>query len=371
MKSIKEFASKPIILESARVRRTYRGGKNIERWHGEKHTKDSDRPEEWVASVVEANNFGFEKEVGEGLSTLYINEEEPITLKELIHKEPEMFLGDEHIKRYGENVGFLVKLIDSSERLSVQVHPDTEFAKKYLNSDFGKTEAWYMLGTQNIRDLEPSVRIGFKQGITKKAWADMFRRQDIPNIIDSLHTIKPETGDVYLIQGGLPHAIGAGCFLIEIQEPTDYTFRVEKTAPSGIPIPDMLIHQGVGFKKILDCFHYETRSLEQTIDKCKVKPTIIRFENGGIEKQLIGAAATDRFSMNELEVTGRFECTSNNSFSSLIVLSGEGVIEWEGGKMKIKASNLLFLPFSLCNFAFVNKNDSKTPLKIIRCFPPN
>ncbi len=70
-------------------------------------------------------------------------------------------------------------------------------------------------------------------------------------MLDSLHKVPLTEGEVLLIEGGVPHAIGSGCFLIEIQEPTDYTLRVERTTVRGETLPDTACHQGAGFPERL------------------------------------------------------------------------------------------------------------------------
>ena len=123
-------ANQPIALRPARARRTYRGGANIERWHSAPNPAISERPEEWVCSVTEAVNAGFGKIEGEGLS--FLVSDRAMSLRGLIHTDPEAFLGRRHLEAYGENLAVLVKLIDSAQRLSIQVHPDRMFAKKFL-----------------------------------------------------------------------------------------------------------------------------------------------------------------------------------------------------------------------------------------------
>ncbi len=358
------LSRRPLLLNSTRVRRTYSGGKVLEAWQGRENPTDGNKPEEWIASVVEARNPGFEKIENEGLSTINPN----VTLKEVIGSQPMLFLGNKHYSKYGENTAVLVKLIDSLERLTIQVHPDKRFAKEVFSSDFGKTEAWYILGGRIDSIEEPYLLFGFKPGVTRGQWNDIFKRQDIPAMIECLHKIKPQPGDVYLIEGGVPHAIGPGCFLVEVQEPTDYTLRTEMTTPAGLKISELLIHQGAGFERMMDCFHYEGLTLEQTMDRWKVKPEVLRSEDGGIEKILIGYRQTKCFRMNEIEVSGRYEWNTGDEFSVLLVVSGEGTILWEEAEKVIKKSDQLFLPASLGLVALQNKG--KSPMKVLRCLPP-
>lgn len=147
-------------------------------------------------------------------------------------------MGADHWARYGASLGVLVKLIDAGERLTVQVHPDRETAEKLFHSRYGKTECWYVLGGRTINGEEPCIYLGFRPGVTRSQWKQLFREQNCAGMLACLHKIPVHRGEVILIRGGVPHAIGAGCFLTEIQEPTDYTIRVERTTPSGLRIAD-------------------------------------------------------------------------------------------------------------------------------------
>ena len=91
------------------------------------------------------------------------------TLKSVIDSNPAAFLGSAHAARYGSNPAVLAKIIDSLGRLTIQVHPDKAFAKQVLNSDYGKTECWYILGGREVNGEKPYVLMGFASG--GQAWA--------------------------------------------------------------------------------------------------------------------------------------------------------------------------------------------------------
>ncbi len=361
----------PLRLLPNRVRRTYIGGKMLDRRRGDLLPQDSGRPEEWIASVTAARNPGFQAIENEGLGRVALGGGETALLRDVIHASPDKFLGRKHVEKYGDNLTVLVKIIDSAERLTIQVHPDKAFAKKVFGSDFGKTEAWYVIGTREADGMEPYMLLGFKPGVTKEEWERVFHVQDIPAMVSCLHKVKPTPGDVYLIEGGVPHAIGPGCCLIEIQEPTDFTLRTERITPGGAEIPEPLIHQGAGPDNLFDCFHYDARPLAKTLEDCKVMPFIVRKEAGGTTKRLLGPNTTDKFSMEEIEVSGCVACSRNDSFSIAVVLSGYGSIAWDGGTYKINASGHLFIPHALQQFSLENSPESDQPLRIVRCCPPS
>ncbi|MFA6507822.1 MAG: class I mannose-6-phosphate isomerase, partial [Treponemataceae bacterium] len=203
--------SKPFKLSPSRAWRTYLGGKLLDELTGEKG-EDGHFPEEWMMSVVSARNAGRETWINEGLSFV-VGTDPPVSLKSLIDGSPAELLGQSHAARFGGNPGVLVKLIDSAERLTVQVHPDRPTARALFHSDFGKTECWHILGGRNVGGKAPCVYLGFKPGVTREIWRSLFDSQNIPGMLDCLHHFKAEPGDTFLIEGGVPHAIGAGCFL--------------------------------------------------------------------------------------------------------------------------------------------------------------
>ncbi|MCU6794970.1 class I mannose-6-phosphate isomerase [Paenibacillus sp. WQ 127069] len=363
-----KLASQPILLQANRVWRTYSGGKLIDQWQGNDHPEDSSFPEEWVASVVKATNVGREHIQDEGLSTIKLTDGTEVTLQEVTDSNPEAFLGKTHVEKHGSHTAVLVKLLDSSERLTIQVHPDREFAQTMFNSQFGKTEAWYVIGGRQIDGEEPYVLFGFKPGMTAEKWKELFEQQDIPGMIDALHRIPVREGEVYLVEGGVPHAIGIGCFLIEIQEPTDYTLRTEKVTPRGNIVPDQACHQGLGFENMLNCFHYDAYSLEQIKDKWFIAPTQLQETAGGSLRALIKETDTDRFTMNRLTVVSEYAYENDGTFAIAIVVQGKGKLLWGSEEISIKQGNTFFLPASLSSVKWISTDES--PLEVILCYPP-
>lgn len=249
----RDLCTAPLRLEPMRVRRTYRGGNGLDLWHGEAAPKESSRPEKWLASMTAAVNPGSPAVENEGLSAAVINGKR-VLLRDLVAQNPEGMLGRDHVARYGSQMGVLAKIIDSAERLTIQVHPDKAFARDYFHSEYGKTECWHILSTRTADGQPPCLLMGFRPGVTRAVWESIYRRQDIPAMLDCLHRVTPRPGDTWLIRGGLPHAIGPGCTLVEIQEPTDYTLRSERAQMDGTPIPDALIHQGLGEEVLMERF---------------------------------------------------------------------------------------------------------------------
>ncbi|EFH79667.1 type I phosphomannose isomerase catalytic subunit [Ktedonobacter racemifer] len=356
--------SQPLEVLPTRVRRTYRGGSLIDRWHGVPNADDSDRPEEWLASVTRAVNPGFPPIENEGLSRVQFGGKEQLLL-DVFEAAEEAMLGSKHIKQYGRQLGMLAKLIDSSERLSIQVHPDKPFAKRYFHSDYGKTECWYILGTRRGNGQEPYLLMGFRPGITKEYWHKLYVEQDIEGMVACLNKVTPKPGDTFFIPGGLPHAIGPGCFLLEIQEPTDYTLRSECTRQDGTPIPEQLIHQGLGEKLLMECFHYVGMTEEQLDARCRLQPKTLFYSMDGSCTLLVGEDVTPCFSIQRIICNQVLDFKPTGA-SILVVLEGEGELLFNQTGIALVKGSRFFLPAGVKHFTL----HGKPQLDCIRCYPP-
>lgn len=303
-------------LQRARAWRSYLGGAMIGAFFGEDGVRDGHYPEEWIASVVPARNAGRPvTDPPEGLSML--KDDPRVSLRDLLAAEPVRLLGDVHVRRWGASPGVLLKIIDAAERLTIQVHPDRATAAALFNSPFGKTECWHILGGRDIDGERPCIYFGFKPGVTRAQWEGVFAAQDIPAMLDCLHRLDVRAGETYLIPGGIPHAIGAGCFLLEVQEPTDFTIRTERTTPSGMTVPDESCHQGLGFTRMFDCFHYDGVPCSELLRR-------LRVERQG--DTLISHAQSGCFAMAIRDCELPRTLPATGAFRGLFVLSGQGVI---------------------------------------------
>jgi len=350
--------TQPIRLETSQAWRTYLGGKMISQLHGESG-EDDHFPEEWLMSTVSARNAGREHIV-EGISRIAGT---GLTLAELALAQPEALLGKAHVKKYGSSLGVLVKLLDAAERLTLQAHPTRECAQRLFGSPYGKTECWYIIGERTIDGEEPCIYIGFQEGVTREQWVHCFETQDIPAMLSCLHKVPVKKGDTFIIRGGVPHGIGAGCFLVEIQEPTDYTIRTERVTPSGLPVADSMCHQGLGFEKMFDCFEYQGVSLEKTLEKYRVSPVTEIFPGYSV-KHIIYPEVTEMFAMDLISINSSSVFAGNGSFYGIYVLSGVGTLNGA----PIKACDHYLIPAS-CDSISVTATGS-SPLTFIRCFGP-
>ena len=137
----------------------------------------------------------------------------------LVKEYKEQLVGADNYKRFGDTFPLLIKFIDARDDLSIQVHPNDDLAKKRHNS-MGKTEMWYII--DNANDTA-HLYSGLKKQITPEEYAQMVENH---TIVDALadYAIKP--GEVYFLPAGRIHSIGKGCFLAEIQQTSDITYRI-------------------------------------------------------------------------------------------------------------------------------------------------
>lgn len=328
----------PVEVLPERVFRTYCGGRLLEERAGRVPAVDGNYPEEWILSTVEA--VSPDGKAAGLCKALWGGQTAP--LREL-----------------SGPLGVLVKVIDSAERLSVQVHPDRRRAAEYFHSLYGKTESWHILGK---REPDACIYMGFRPGITREQWRLYFERQDIAAMLGCMHRIFVEAGETYLIPGGLPHAIGAGCLLLEIQEPTDITLRVECATASGERIPGKLIHQGIGCDRMFDCFDYRGMDMEELLSRYRIGAA--EDSRDGVRwSRLIGRPQTDCFSLLFREVSeeipGGILIGPEARRYGLYVWDGEGELTCEGARWPLKPGSQFYIPSGCLPFLIRAKRNLK------------
>ena len=139
-------------------------------------------------------------------------------LEELIEIYMGELVGDKVYEQFGLEFPLLIKFLDTRENLSIQVHPDNEFALE-KHKAYGKTEMWYIIDSEKDSEL----MIGFNQGMNKNLFIDAVKNGNLPDLI---HKEKAELDTCYLLPAGRIHAIGKGVLLAEIQQTSDISYRI-------------------------------------------------------------------------------------------------------------------------------------------------
>ena len=300
---------RPERLLPTRVYRFYRGGALIDRLRGEPE-HDGDHPEDWIGSVVAARNPGRDEPLA-GLSRLASG---PL-LRDAINQSPAAW----------GMPNLLVKLLDPVERLPVHAHPDREFARVHLGSDYGKTEAWVIVAT---REESADVWLGLRDDVSREQYRAWIDTQDTHALLNSLHRLTVRAGDVVFVPAGVPHAIGPGALIVELQEPTDFSIVCEW---DGFPIAAEDAHLGLGWDTAIEALGLSAY------------------------EPVLGLPDNEFFAVDDRPEPG-------GRFGVLLILEGEGELDGE----RVRAGDAFVLP-AACE-PFQTRGD----LDVIRCLggPP-
>jgi len=202
----------------------------------------------------------------------------------------------------GDSFPVLVKLIDAEKDLSVQVHPDNDYARKHEN-DSGKTEMWYVISA----DIGSELIYGFKEELTKEEF-----RQAIEDntLMDKVNRVPVRQGDVFFIKPGTLHAIGKGILIAEIQQSSNVTYRVYDYGRLGADGKPRELH----IEKALD--------VTNTVP-AEPKSPVYGMELDGVVTQLL--ADCEYFNVNRHRIIKELELyVDKNSFAHVLMIGGSG-----------------------------------------------
>jgi mannose-6-phosphate isomerase len=298
------------------------------------------RPEEWIGSVT--TRFG---EAEQGLSKL----SDGTLLKDAIKNNSDEWLGADHVKNFGLSTEILIKLLDPDQRLPVHYHPNKSFAKQHLGLDHGKTEAWIILEAP----AGSGVGLGFKEVQNKEDLLKLVRSQDSAALLASLRRAEVSVGDAILVPAGVAHAIDAGIFLLELQEPTDLSALLEWEGFAVDGIKDG--HLGLGFETVTDAL-----KLDPLTDS-EFESLIARNAlTGGALRSILPLKADGYFRAHLAPQSGEFEA----GFAIALVLNGSGSVTFANAPaMEITQGDALVIPHAAGNYSISGAN-------VIICRPP-
>lgn len=236
------------------------------------------------------------------------------TLQQYIQQEGKAVLGT-HCRRF-RDFPILIKFIDARDNLSIQVHPDNGFALKH-EGQYGKTEMWYVMDAGN----DAFLYYGFKREISKEEFAERIKKD---TLLEVLHAVPVQKGDVLFIESGTIHAIGKDILIAEIQQNSNVTYRVYDYGRVGKD----------GKKRDLH--------IEEALAVTKRVP--ILKDNSSYPH----VADCDYFTVDKLNLDGnvmkKMEGTvSDDSFASILILEGEGRISDTDEVLNFKKGDSFFL----------------------------
>jgi mannose-6-phosphate isomerase len=344
-----------------RVWRTYNGGRQLDAIEGLSAPADGPFPEDWIGSTVRAINPN-RTQPNEGLAGVVLNGKEAL-LTDLVLADPEYFLGPEHVMRFGVNPMLLVKYLDSAVRLPFQVHPTVDFSCQRLSAESGKTEAYYILNTRP-EVTEPFIYMGFQRPPSREELRRMIVDQDIPALERCFDKIPVKLGDVFVVSGGLPHAIGGGILMVEVMEPTDFVARVEFHV-AGRVIPESARFMGRDVDFALDMFSFEPMPVGTVQSRWCCTPRLIEKTNRLCRESLVDERVTDRFRILRTSVTGRTRWHAGG-FAILLVIEGECTIAIRSQQISLSKFDRIVVPHGLEELEIVA---DKTAI-FLECRPP-
>ena len=336
------FYNEPIFFEKNRVFRVYKGGKLFADFFSDDST-DGNYPEEWVVSAVHALNEGSTDEY-EGISKIKGTD---LYLSDALNEYKQELIGDR------EDIGILTKILDSAIRRPVQAHPDKAFSRKHFNSGYGKEESWVILATR------PDARIfyGFKKGVTLEQFEKAIEESETSTTAmeELLESFPVKTGDVIYIPAKMVHAIGAGCLLLEVQEPTDFTIQPERWC-GDYRLSDNEMYLGLDKKTALECF-----DMEKTFP-APLTPVTVSESDGVKYESLIDERMTTSFNVRTVTLSGG-EFNLDKGATIYVVTEGNGIITAEGYNKEIKKGDYFFMPVAAKDKFTVNGN-----MKLVECY---
>lgn len=269
-----------------------------------------------------------------GVSVIANGKFKGMKLTELIDTEGEALIGNKIDKKW---FPLLIKLLNTSDKLSVQVHPNDDYAKK-IENDMGKTEVWHVV------KAKPGSKIiaGLKDGVTKEKLKKAIEEGKAEELMNA---IPVEEGDTYFIKSGLIHTIGEGLLIAEIQQNSDTTYRLY----------DYNRGRELHIEKALDVIDYNLKGQKSTgltavfygYSKnyiCYCKDFSLELYN--INKEIEEESSKDRFYI--------FTCTK-----------GSGSILYHGGEEKIQSGDSILIPASL------GKYKIKGELSLLKSYKPD
>lgn len=245
------------------------------------------------------------------------------TLNELVSEQRELLVGHENYERFGNEFPLLIKFIDARQDLSIQVHPNDEVAHRQ-GKERGKTEMWYALGTDGSD--KPTLYCGLSKEITPEEYKAMVEGD---TITDALARYEVREGDVFFIPAGRIHAIGAGCFVAEIQQTSDVTYRI------------------YDFKRKDKDGNYRqlhTREAAEAIDYTVLPDYRTHYQPKTNEGQQVVSCPYFTTAVYDLTESMLLDYSDLDSFVILIGVKGQGTVSVDGEQTSLSAGETILLP---------------------------
>ncbi len=248
----------------------------------------------------------------------------------LLKEFPEEILGKRIFEKFGATFPLLFKFIDAREDLSIQVHPNDELAKKRHNS-FGKTEMWYIMQA----DDNARIVVGFNKNSDQKEYLEALENK---NLLSLLKEVSVQKGDVFFLETGTVHAIGAGIVIAEIQQTSDITYRIYDWDRVDAEGKSRQLHTD----EALDAINYNTTDTQKQYSK-----TV---------NQANEMVHCDYFTTNYFPIDKTVEVNlDNDCFRVYMCMEGNFEIVTESETYSYKKGDTVLIPAALSQFKLSGK----------------
>ena len=262
---------------------------------------------------------------------------------ELIKEYKADLLGEKVYAESGDTFPILVKFIDARDDLSIQVHPDDELAAARHNGSKGKTEMWYVVKT----DEGAHLMSGMSQKITPEEYV---RRIEDNTITDVLCDYKVKEGDVFFLPAGRVHSIGRGCFIAEIQQTSDITYRIYDFGRVGLDGKPRELH----VEQSKDAVDYSVLDDYKTSYTPELNKPVSLVECNYFKTHLL-----------DLTETVEVPVKANDSFMIVICLEGAGKLtDSNGCSLNLKQGETVLVPASIDSVLLIPLEK----MKALTCF---
>ncbi len=268
----------------------------------------------------------------DGLSTVINGPLTGRTLAELVNQYPKEIIGYTLTGRFNNVFPLLIKFIDAKNKLSVQVHPDDDYALKHENEN-GKNEIWYILSAQPGSGLIYDVKKNIEPGLFK---SKLLKGE----LEDCLNFVKVETGNVIYIPAGLIHAIGEGIVLLEIQQNSNSTYRVYDYNRLGNDRKPRPLH----IDKAMDVIDFNNAGRRAVY-------TGLNINGNGFNKKILAASSFFCVELWEINFCAMLPDRSDR-FYILTCLDGSCDVVWKDTCVKIEKGMSCLVP-AICNQTFI------------------
>ena len=243
-------------------------------------------------------------------------------LNELVIEQKDKLVGKANYERFGDEFPLLIKFIDARQDLSIQVHPTDEIAKRQ-GKERGKTEMWYIMDS----DKDAKLYSGLKKQITPEQYKAMVEDD---TITDALAQYEVKEDDCFFLPAGRIHAIGTGCFLAEIQQTSDVTYRIYDFKRKDKDGNYRQLHT----KEAAECINYTVEDDYRT-----------HYEHKKNEGVTLVECPYFTTAVYDLDEPMMLDYSELDSFVILIGLKGEGTItDNEGNTVTISAGESILVP---------------------------